>query len=59
MRNMKKLAIFAIIFLGSLLFSNTSWAKPLTMDEALDAVCRVSTNSARGSGTVFAEDEEK
>jgi len=38
---------------------NTADAQPLTMDEALDAVCRVNTNGARGSGTVFQEDEDK
>ena len=54
---MKKL-IYAVV-LGLLgLFPSTGLAKPLTMDEALEGVCRVNTSEARGSGTVFAEDEE-
>ena len=53
---MKKLLFAIALALGCMI--NTANAQPLTMDEALDAVCRVNTNSARGSGTVFQEDEE-
>ena len=54
---MKKL-IFLIVFGLGLMLSAVAEAKPITMDEALDAVCRVNTSGARGSGTVFQEDEE-
>ena len=51
--------IYAVV-LGLLgLFPSTGFAKPLTMDEALEGVCRVNADGARGSGTVFSEDEEK
>jgi len=42
-----------------LFFPSLGFAQPLTMDEALEGVCRVNTSEARGSGTVFSEDEEK
>ena len=54
---MKKLLFAIALTLGCMI--NTADAQPLTMDEALDAVCRVNTNGARGSGTVFQEDEDK
>jgi len=54
---MKKLLFAIALALGCMI--NTADAQPLTMDEALDAVCRVNTNGARGSGTVFQEDEDK
>ena len=50
---MKKLLFAIALTLGCLI--STADARPLTMDEALDAVCRVNTNGARGSGTVFSE----
>ena len=51
--------IFSIIFGLGVLLSNIAEAKPLTMDQALEAVCRISTSGARGSGTVFGEDKDK
>ena len=54
---MKKLLCAIALVLGCMI--TTAEAKPLTMDEALEAVCRVSTSGAYGSGTVFAEDEDK
>ena len=53
---MKKLLFAIALALGCLI--STADAQPLTMDEALDAVCRVNTNGARGSGTVFSEDKD-
>ena len=53
---MKKLLFAIALTLGCLI--STADARPLTMDEALDAVCRVNTNGARGSGTVFSEDKD-
>jgi hypothetical protein len=55
---MKKL-IQALVLGLVLLFPSLGFAQPLTMDEALEGVCRVNTSGARGSGTVFSEDEEK
>ena len=55
---MKKL-IQALVLGLVLFFPSLGFAQPLTMDEALEGVCRVNTNEARGSGTVFSEDEEK
>ena len=55
---MKKL-IQALVLGLVLLFPSLGFAQPLTMDEALEGVCRVNTSGARGSGTVFSEDDEK
>ena len=55
MKNLIRAAIFGLV----LLFPSLGFAKSLTMDEALEGVCRVNTDGARGSGTVFAEDEDK
>ena len=56
---MRKFLFLIALFLGVILNAGPVSAKPLTMDEALDAVCRVNTRGARGSGTVFSEDKEK
>jgi hypothetical protein len=56
---MNKFLRTAALFLALILSSNPASAQPLTIDQALDAVCRVNTSEARGSGTVFAEDEDK
>jgi hypothetical protein len=56
---MKKLIQAMIVLALMTLFPALGFAQPLTMDEALEGVCRVSTSGARGSGTVFSEDEEK
>ena len=49
-----------MIFLAMMmLFPALGFAQPLTMDEALEGVCRVTTRTAAGSGTVFQEDEDK
>jgi len=56
---MKKL-MQAMIFLALMtLFPALGFAQPLTMDEALEGVCRITTRTAAGSGTVFQEDEDK
>ena len=55
---MKKL-MQALVLGLVLFFPSLGFAQPLTMDEALEGVCRVNTNSGRGSGTVFSEDDEK
>lgn len=55
---MKKLLFLAALFLGVALNTATANAQRLTIDQSLEAVCRVNTNSGRGSGTVFAEDED-
>ncbi len=55
MKNLIRAAIFGLV----LLFPSLGFAKSLTMDEALEGVCRVNTDGARGSGTVFSEDEDK
>ena len=55
---MNKFLCSVILFLGLSLSSSLAYAQPLTIDEALDAVCRVNTSSGRGSGTVFQEDKE-
>ena len=54
---MKKL-IQALVLGLVLFFPSLGFAQPLTMDEALEGVCRVNTSGARGSGTVFSEDDE-
>lgn len=56
---MKKFLFLTVLFLGFLLNSEAAIAQALTMDESLEAVCRVNARDARGSGTVFAEDEDK
>ena len=56
---MRKLLFLAALFLGVALNTVTANAQRLTIDQSLEAVCRVNTNSGRGSGTVFAEDEDK
>ena len=56
---MKKLMQAVIVLAIMTLFPALGFAKPLTMDEALEGVCRVNTNEGRGSGTVFQEDEDK
>ena len=55
---MSKLISALVLGLG-LLLPSIGFAQPLTMDEALEGVCRVNTSGARGSGTVFDEDEDK
>jgi hypothetical protein len=55
---MKKL-MQALVLGLVLCFPSLGFAQPLTMDEALEGVCRVNTSGARGSGTVFSEDDEK
>ena len=55
---MNKFLCAATLFLALILSSAPASAQPLTIDQALDAVCRVNTNDGRGSGTVFQEDEE-
>ena len=55
---MRKLLFLAALFLGVALNTVTANAQRLTIDQSLEAVCRVNTNSGRGSGTVFAEDED-
>ena len=54
---MNKFLCAATLFLALILSSQPASAQALTIDQALDAVCRVNTNEARGSGTVFQEDE--
>jgi len=56
---MKKFLFLTSLFLGFLLNSGLANAQPLTIDESLEAVCRVSARNARGSGIVFAQDEDK
>ena len=55
---MKKL-IQALVLGLVLYFPSLGFAQPLTMDEALEGVCRVTTRGSAGSGTVFQEDEDK
>ena len=55
---MNKFLCAIALFLALILSSSPASAQPLTIDQALDAVCRVNTNGAIGSGTVFQEDEE-
>ena len=56
---MKKLMQVMIFLAMMMLFPALGFAQPLTMDEALEGVCRVTTRTAAGSGTVFQEDEDK
>ena len=56
---MKKLMQAVIVLAIMTLFPALGFAKPLTMDEALEGVCRVTTAGSAGSGTVFQEDEDK
>jgi hypothetical protein len=56
---MKKLIQAVVVLAIMTLFPALGFAKPLTMDEALEGVCRVNTSEGRGSGTVFQEDEDK
>ena len=55
---MNKFLCAVTLFLALILSSQPASAQALTIDQALDAVCRVNTNGARGSGTVFQEDKE-
>lgn len=55
---MKKL-MQALVLGLVLYFPSLGFAQPLTMDEALEGVCRVTTRGSAGSGTVFQEDEDK
>ena len=56
---MKKLMQAMIVLALMTLFPSLGFAQPLTMDEALEGVCRITTRGSAGSGTVFQEDEDK